>query len=143
MKTAALLLSTILLFITSCSKPSHESIANEMLDTMKQMSDAVLGTKDVASAKVAAEKIKKAGERFDEIAAKLKKMDPPSEAVRADIEKKMEEKSKEMMGEQSAKVMQALDAESLGIVQNAMKDAFSKMSAHSEEFDRHFKAPKK
>ena len=91
------------LLLTGCdSKPTHESVAEDMLDEMKQMVAVLKTVKDESSAKAAEPKLKKAKERMDALQKQGDALGTPTAEQQKEMEKhkaEMEKVMGEFMGE--------------------------------------------
>ena len=162
MKTPYWILSALIasgLALTSCSKEDssaetstepgnaasgtskHEQYATEISDALEEVVKTVTTAKDKESTQKAVERIDEIGDRFADIAAKLEKMDPPSEETKKEITEKMEARDAKLQESMSAKIDQTLadlDEESQVMLMEAMGEFFQKMEEVGETFSEHY-----
>ncbi len=99
-----------------------DSIADEVIATLNRMPEAMSSIKDKESAQAAADVIKEVGTELEDIAARLEKLDVPSDEEKKRIDKKIEDGiagGDEKMGNLDPKVM--ADPEIQKIIGEAMQ----------------------
>ena len=155
MKFPALAVALLALPMAACKKdgaggagdeptagaPAHESLANEIMDSMGEFADSVSSITDVETAKSASTEIATIAERFATIAAKLDKLEPAPHEVKVAINAKMEardSKMQEVVGPALQKQMQELPPEAAQILQQSFSSFFAKMDESGAVFEKHF-----
>ena len=73
-----------------------DSLTDELIVEMNKFADILLSAKDKASAEAAAKKLPMIGDEITAIAARMDKLDTPSEAVKIALDAKMEATEKAM-----------------------------------------------
>lgn len=143
-KLAIVAASALALFITSCGDKKGEaaadtpdSVTDELLTTMDDLSATIATAKDKESAEAAATKIGEIGDEFLAIAKRLDALDEPSEEVKKELDEKMDKAMEEKQG----KMMEAMKAissnpEAMTIVGKAMEAFGEKMNSAEDIFKK-------
>ena len=101
----AVALPAVALCVAGCdSKPTHDSVAHESMDKMKEMVEVLKTIKDEASAKAARPKMEKIKKEMDEIKKKADALGEPP----ADVKKKLQEEHKAEMEKLFGEMMQEM-----------------------------------
>ena len=93
MKTCAVFMTALaLLSLAGCgtggAQPTHDSLTQESLNLMKEMTALVKSVTDEASAKAAEPKFEALGKKAQEIKDAMEKLGPPSPEVQKELETK-------------------------------------------------------
>ena len=96
LKASFAALFTIIALSSCGGGPTHEEVANDLMDTMEEFADAIASVKDEATADKAAAEIEKIAEKMKELKAKADKLGDPPADVEAKIKESMEERTKAM-----------------------------------------------
>jgi peptidoglycan hydrolase CwlO-like protein len=81
------------------SKPTHDSLAKDMIGKMKEMVEVLKGVKDEASAKAAKPKLEGLKKEVDALKAEADKMPKPSAEDEKKLNEKYEPELEKLMGE--------------------------------------------
>jgi hypothetical protein len=101
MRTVHVLMVLVVgILMTGCdSEPTHESVAADMVGTLKQMTATLSGITTEATAKAAAPRIKLLREKMELIEKQMSALGSPSPEVRKRLEAKYEKEIETQMGE--------------------------------------------
>lgn len=86
-------LTTFALFaLSSCSRPTHESVTEGAVEVMEEMAEIMEGVDDEDSAKAAAKKIDKLADRMEKLKKQRDELGKPSQEEDEALKKKYEER---------------------------------------------------
>ncbi len=100
-KLIPLLTSLFVAFaLSSCSKPTHESLSEDMIGQMEELLSVLEGIDDVASAKAAVKDIERISKEMEATREKMKEL--------GELPKDEDEKLKKKYGDRMSEVMSKL-----------------------------------
>lgn len=117
-----------------------DSLADEVIEQVNRVPEAMSSIKDKESAETAAKTIGDVGDQLVSIAGRMEKLDVPSDEEKKRIDKKIEDGiagGDEKMGSMDPKVM--ADPEIQKIIGDAMKGFMEKMKKAEETFKKYGK----
>ena len=119
------------------TKDTPNTLADEMIVEMGALADALISAKDKASAEAAVSKIDGVGNNIDAIAARMDKLETPSEEDKLSLDAKMD-KAMEAMDAKMQGAMKALmeNAEVAQILGPAMEKFGKRMQENDKVFER-------
>jgi hypothetical protein len=119
----------------------HEKLAENLMNSGREVFECVLEVSDSASVKVAATRLSDIEARLNKIYDELKTLDPPPPEVRASIRRKMNESDKVMWSLQGKvnEVINSLDTESANLIKSSVMKCSAVMTNNKDEFQRHFR----
>ena len=88
-----------LIAFSSCSKPTHDSVAEAEVELVEDLAKILGGVDDEASAKAAAKKIEELAERIDETKKLGEELGEPSEDVKKELKSKYDERRGKAMND--------------------------------------------
>ena len=115
------------LLVSGCGKgePTHESVAEDMMDLLAKQVDIMEGITDAASAEAAKPKLDALLEELKELTEVAKKLGDPPKELEEELEKKYEPETKKLM-ERLMPVMMRLMADAE--IQKVLEDTMTKFS---------------
>ena len=97
MRILPIFVAVMALFITACGADTHESVVDEQLTLMEEMADILESVNDEASAKEAEAKMAALATDAEELEARMKKLDPPTQEEDKALETKHGARMKKVM----------------------------------------------
>ncbi len=118
-------------------KDTPDSLTDEMIVQMGAFSDAIMSAKDKASSEAAVKKIEGVSDKIDGIAARLDKLETPSEEEKIALDEKMD-KSQDAMKEKMGAVMPTImqNPEVGEIIGPALQKFAERMKSNDKVFKR-------
>jgi hypothetical protein len=123
LSVAAMAVGFVLVLNGCGGAPTHDSVARDSINAMKDFTTALGEIKDEASAKTTAPKLKKIAERMKTIEAQQKALPKMSEAEEKALKAKYEKEATELFGKLFAEGMRvAMIPGANAVMEDAMKD---------------------
>ena len=115
-----------------------DSLTDELIVQLNHFGEAIVSAKDKASAEEAVKKLNGIGDEIAAIAARLDKLETPSEEEKERIDEKMLSADKAMEKKMGDAMQAAMfDEKVSGIIAPAVKEFGARMEQHNAIFDRH------
>ena len=106
-----------------CGKPTHESLAKDMMTKMQQFADILKGVKDESSAKAGAAKIQTLAGEVQKLKKQADEIGKPTKEVEAAMEKKHSAEMTRIQGEIGKEMMRiSTNPKLLEPIQKAMAE---------------------
>jgi len=114
-----------------------DSLTDELIVQLNHFGDAIVSAKDKASAEEAVKKLNVIGDEIAAIAARLDKLETPSDVEKERIEEKMLYADKARNHMEGAMQAVMFDEKVSGIIAPAVGEFAARMKEHQAIFDRH------